>query len=864
MKTPHGISFRLALISSALFLSACSPGDPQGYLEAAQQQSNENNFDAAVIELKSGVADFPTDGSLRIALADAYMAQGKAMEAAKEYQKAIDLLEGQPTADLLQKTATALFFSNQFDSVLQMAEPLTQCDELDCKLVLIQSAKYVRHPDLLEHEAALEGTSWANAFEADVDSQLIGELEASSDVQKAVKAGLLLQHGEPTQAVAILNPLLESKPSLVSARLNLIQGLMATNDHASAETQITMLREAGIKNAQLDFYQAGVAFYNEDYDAATTYGRAALNAGMRPPSVRLIVGLSEFYNENYEAAIAQLNIAKSSFPADHPVNDIIVAAMINLGDFEGAADFIVTQEDASIENLGSVLLNMRNSSPEARQNVLETIKEYEVSSPQDTLKKAISLLAVGDREGVELLNTNTDMVDNVAANLALISYYSRSGEQDKALQLLREWQTKAPESVLPLNVEAHIHLQNKDLEKAKAALERIKKIEPDHYSPALFDARYALAQGDYPKAKDIMLSSLRKYPLHGPTLELLLKASVSFNQPGDAIAPLKSAVDAAGKTSPHSILLAMAYTSAGDMASADATLSAMDEDQVKDSLQYWQLRALVAEKHEGQEALNKVLTRWLEAKPDLPQAYSIMAELKLRQNKPQDAITTLQDGISKVRYPDGLRDKLVQLYLANGSTELARSQIQQLNNEHQKAFYQITILQRNGKLNDALIEAKALYDDFKTTRSAHIYSSLIAAVDGRKAAIGFLKSHLAEYAKHADMHFHIADYYIAEKNYSAAKQHLEEFLKVSKPNRYVLNNLAWVELQLGETEQAQQHAEQAYQRDPMNPAIVDTLLEVLIAAKDKQRASAVLQEYKSNNGKMNTALNQRQQAITTL
>lgn len=82
--------------SPAVSKLAASPSSPEGpprdeLLDAARQALRNNKFDLAADELSAGVARFPNDQPLRLAYAEALMAQQKFPEAYEQYDHAVAL-----------------------------------------------------------------------------------------------------------------------------------------------------------------------------------------------------------------------------------------------------------------------------------------------------------------------------------------------------------------------------------------------------------------------------------------------------------------------------------------------------------------------------------------------------------------------------------------------------------------------------------------------------------------------------------------------------------------------------------------------------------------------------------------------------
>jgi Flp pilus assembly protein TadD len=122
-----------------------------------------------------------------------------------------------------------------------------------------------------------------------------------------------------------------------------------------------------------------------------------------------------------------------------------------------------------------------------------------------------------------------------------------------------------------------------------------------------------------------------------------------------------------------------------------------------------------------------------------------------------------------------------------------------------------------------------------------LYATLGAGSGGPAAASDFGATWLKSHPKDDAFRMKIAEGAMANKQYATAVQHYRKVLETAPDNALVLNNLAWAESQLKDPK-ALEHAEKAHKLAPGEPAIMDTLGQILVDRGDTARGVALLQK----------------------
>ena len=124
-----------------------------------------------------------------------------------------------------------------------------------------------------------------------------------------------------------------------------------------------------------------------------------------------------------------------------------------------------------------------------------------------------------------------------------------------------------------------------------------------------------------------------------------------------------------------------------------------------------------------------------------------------------------------------------------------------------------------------------------------LYASLYAGGNTAEAD-RFADGYLREHAKDLQFRLYLAQTANSRKDYATASKHYRALLDAQPNNPAVLNNLAWSSARLKDPK-AIEYAEKAYKLAPDQPAIVDTLGELLLEKGDTARALELAQKASS-------------------
>jgi putative PEP-CTERM system TPR-repeat lipoprotein len=309
---------------------------------------------------------------------------------------------------------------------------------------------------------------------------------------------------------------------------------------------------------------------------------------------------------------------------------------------------------------------------------------------------------------------------------------------------------------------------------------------------------------------------------------------------------VKAAVDRAIAANPTSVRprLAMVayYLQQGDRKSALAAAQSAreafrNEPQVIEALGTTQLA--VGESNQAVESFRQLV----QLQPQSPGALIRLAEAQLAVKDYQSAISTLQSAL-KLQPDQALAWALLtKVYFVSGRPEEALAEARKQQKEHPDLGLGYTLEAEVLAAQKKWPEAAAAYAESLARQPLPIvavrrYSALLNA--GKKnEATAFADKWLKDHPKDPTFYIALGEQSILKRDYKAAVAPLEAALERDPDNTQVMNNLAYVLVELGDR-RASGYAERAFQQAPNNASVVDTLGWVLLKNGDTSRGTQLL------------------------
>ena len=867
-------TIRLAAAAAAAAIALAGAGcsrmqSDDDLVASARAYLEQDDINAATIQLKGLLQRSPDSGPGRLLLGRALLASGDPVAAVVELAKAREL--GVPDEQVLPLLARGLLATGEHARVaaeyaqIQLGNPEAAADLLTSVAVafarksdMVQAERYAASALQLQpgYASAVLVQAQLKASENDLDGALLLVDDVLSrepgNERAGVLKGELLQHGkrDRTGALAAYRKVVEKNPKSVAARVSIITLLRSAGEADEAKAQVEALRQAAPNHPETLLQETQQALVDGDSQKARDLSARLLKAAPDHPGVLFLAGLAEFRMRSYSIAEAHLVKALKSAPGYLQARQLLAQTYLRSG-----------QPGKTLETLAPVLRSNRadggslSLAGEAHlalgdtRQADESFKRASQASPDDPrVRVAVALsqvargnpaAAVADLEAVAANDKGT------RADLALITARIRSGDLPGALKAVEALRAKVPERPLPDLLQGRVLQAKNDLPGARAAYEAAVKKDPKYY-PAVAALAGLDMQGGQPVEARKRLAALAEADPGSSSAHIAL-AELTARQGGTAAEVARQLEDAI-KASPNQarprLVLVQHWLTAGDakaaLAAAQAGAAALPSDL---ALQEALGRAQMAsgDARQAQTTFTQLVSR----QPGNPVALVRLAEAQTLGSDFDGAAKSLRKALEIQPALGPAKRALAAVYVAQGKPADALALARELQRSDPKDALGFVIagdverLQRNWPAAIAAMRS-ALANERSTQNAVRLHQTLLSAgkpADAEQAAQAWMR----DAPQDAAFRFYLGDMALAQRQWAASEQHYRAVLQLQPRNGLAANNVAWLMLQQGKPG-ALPYAKQANELMPGQPALMDTMASVLAAEGQLPKAIELQKE----------------------
>lgn len=859
----------LGCLLLALALSGCGALIPAHYrIEFARRYIDKGDWRAAGVELRTVVQSHPknTEAWLlltRLALdtADYADVQAYLNHALTSGAKGpnVEKLEirawletGQPQvvldafahhrlslggADAQLAIARAYLALGQTDRAIQILNPLLAANPADTKARVVLAEALGQQRNL---QAAMQQLDVAMQHDSHSPEPplLMGRILASVGNLPAAETSLALavKRMRPSEPIPYR---LTALSTLTSVRL--AQGEIdraAESQAALARLEpgapLTQMLDARIKLARHHLSDAineleGVVAHAPDYVEART-----------------LLGAALYSHGDLEQAQEQLQRVLQQTPGNSQARALLSAVQLKLNEPEAALNVLIPElASKALDPQMLALLEQAADRAGNQQVLIAALERSATAQPgNQVLKLNLAQIDLDTNHADKALALLTQMPDagNLRRDGLLVAALTEVKGAGAAAQQVSEFLRAYPGSPGMLRLAAGFYVGQGHPGRAQTLLEQALRADPNDVQAIMALSQLQAASGNAPGAQQTLQAGLAANPKALPirlALAQLLAQEKHFKQ---AVSLLNEAhVAASDPTLPFA--LARVYLVENDLTQANAALDraiALQPGSAK-PVELAGVMLLQAKQY------NAALSRFEQAttlKPNDAAYWLNTARAQMGLNQPLAARGALEKA-SQLRpgwLPAVSALTVLDLRDHNGQAALERLNALLAKNPNDPG---VLALKADVELvGGDLKAAQADYEDAQRIRpSADVAAKLF------QVALSAHSSHpqkpleewLAKEPNDVGIRDVLGNYYLTARHLPAAAKAFQEVLRLSPDNLVALNNLAWLDSQLGNPD-AQKLAERAYRIAPQAPSVEDTLGWILARKHDTARALPLLAE----------------------
>ena len=822
---------RRYLIVLLFFLSACGGQTKEELVHEGDQLRDQGNYRGAIVFYKSAIEKDANFMTARRHLAEAYLNSGSLDKAKNEFTKV--LLQNPGESEILLQLAKIYLQKRKPEQALLELDKYHESNPETAESLVLYGMAHGSSGDLSSAESFFNKALQIDEQSVDARINLAKIALQNSDFltartyledvlkidNKSVPAYYLLARletrtGDRQAALGVYQALLKVDSNQLEALY--MSGIFQLDLGNTEETQ-KLADQIISKFPQRPEGQRlqGMLFYRQgQYEEATVALQSSLKIQPHLLSY-FFLGLSHYSQDQLNLALNMFQKALDLQPDFERARLLVALTLLKQ---KRIPDAIQSLEQVLQKNknnayaynlLGSALI--AQGEYDRGMKALETATDIDPTLADAYMKRGVFHLAKGEKSlgEVDLLKAIEAAPEVMSSRLMLVTHYLRQKNYSSAIQVLKDGIVGGPADALLNNYLAAAYFSQKKPEDAVLALNQSKQLKPDYLTPYFNLASYYVSQSDYIKALAEYQQILAVDPNN---IKALLGVAALHSMQGeeDKLAATIQKIEAT-ETERGFVITTQFYLKGKDLTKAMVTVTRgvkkfpdskmllemqggllFQDKQFDDAAAvYTRLAQIDPERGYGlltrlyfvsdqRDKGEQLIKDLLKDHPDLDYPYLLAARVALQKRDVDGAIAILQVGITKVSKPVRLQVNLGQAYEMSGKLEQA------------EAAY-LSVIEMAPRLS-----------------VAHSSLGRINELMGNKGvALDFYRS----------------------------------AVRYDKRNVGALNNLAYLLADnFGEAKEALKSAISAYQLQPGDPRIMDTLAFVLLKNGKVKEAVILLEK----------------------
>jgi putative PEP-CTERM system TPR-repeat lipoprotein len=542
----------LALVLS-LLAAGCSGETSEDFLAEGRKLMEQGNSSGAIVFFKSALEKEPQLYEARLALGQAYAAEGKLDQAETAFQKCLRQNASDPELRLalarlytqLRKSRDTIEHVNAYEGLKGRS---AETEELK-GIALAMGGNAPGAEDALRSALQLEprrissrlalARLYASTGRVDEARTMVGEALAISPADHdslLLAAELTRYSGDDAAITAAYRTLSEQYPDDKYARYMIGAQEMKTGNLDAARQTTAAMRTRFGDDALVLMLEGMLAYADKDYEAAARAFQRSVSA--RPTLDAFFrLGLAQVGLGDLETALSQFRVVLDKQPQHAEARRMVAATLLRQNRIEDAqAEARRLVEMHPDYPWGHFLLAsaaMARGDMELAARELDVVTSLAPAMAEAHLQKSYINISSGrfDLAESDLNSAVSASPGNIQARVALFQFNMGRGRFDEAEKVLTEGMNGTPRDAVLWNYIAGMYQLRRDDAKALEALEKAQQADPDLRDSYMTASRIRAAAGDEAGALEQLERYLQRHPDDG---RFLVVSAVLLDLTGDA------------------------------------------------------------------------------------------------------------------------------------------------------------------------------------------------------------------------------------------------------------------------------------------------------------------------------------------
>lgn len=854
-------------LTLATALVACGQKSTEELLQSAQSYTSQNNLNAAVVELKSAVQQEPQNAAVRVALARVYLKAGDGINAAKEFDKALEF--GTKNQDVAVERMRAAYLATT-QSPAEVLSGLREGSQAFDQVKLYQSMLAFDSGDMKELDAqfgALAQSQHADvkAVAATYVSVLKKDVAAAIPLLQSVSKDSILYTdslmllarahlavNQLPEAITQLKAYSDATPSSNMAKFMLAEALVRNNQIDDAKPIVGDLLKKFPEQPLAHYLQSVIEFSGQDFNKAKEHAEKAITNGLTTVYPRIIAALANISLGLNAQALNHLQPVKGELNKFPEVEKAYAMLELQAGNTELATKLLKSQtySENDLKMLASAAFELsRQGATQGAKELLEHVEQHMDKNVQSLATLGMMKMSVGnDAKGgiADLEQALAKDPSQKATQFTLAMAYLSNQQYDKLAPLTQSWKQDPETASMAHTFDAYAFAQQNKLAEAITAADEAIKANTKNALALMLKARIALQQNKLDEAKVLLADTIKAQPDYTPAIEALYLLTRKTPEADALRTSLEKTVQEKPTQQELRAVLGNIYLDTQKPKEALELVKQDKTDVNTRATELWQVQLNALQQTNDSRGVLGTAEEWVKAQPTNVQASLALSQAYVLNKQAPKALAVIKD--LRKRYPDNTQfiGMEVMLQAESGNADAALATMEQLPagtlKNAETLFVKARLLASKRDFKGAMDSLQQSYNIDPTESTTLALSDLKARNESPQAALKFLDNHFATKPKTPNLKAMYANLSLG-LNPDKAEQNFLDLIKEDDENLLALNNLAYLYVQQGKTEKAKEFAEKAISINPKHPDVLDTYGAVLLKAG---QASQAIEQFKKS------------------
>ena len=836
------------------------------HVSRAQTYLDEGKLTSASIELKNALSKNSNNAQAHWLLGKLHVETGDGLSAEKELTKAKEL--GVNDDSVLPLLLEALLLQENYSEVLKQDISSVRTDEIIARLKASRGLALLAQK---ETDKARQELDAALLLGSDLPYVLtararLGAVEENIEEARSYLDKALVQNSTYALAWSLRGDLVSLNDGLekaVEAYTKAIKNrfnnggdllkrsflLIQLKRYEEAQSDLNLLKARFPKHIGVNYAQGVLYFNQRRLPEAQEFLEQVLKGNNDEMMAIFYLGATHFLQGNYEQAEGYLSRFVTIVP--HHIPGRMLLAQIKLNDRKFAETETLIRpvvksnpKDVQALDLLANALIYQGKTDEAI-GLLEKVVKLQPEAAEARMRLGVGLLSKGEKEqGFKSLEHAIEIDPQFQqADIILVLNHLKENDVDGALKAAKSFVSRQPKNALAHNMLGLSYLASKQVIEAKKSFQTAIKQAPGDPEANRQLALLALKNENHAEALGYLKGVLKHHPGHAQTLISMAGIEAMQGHTKEEEKILLEVISSNPKSVEPRVLLSRKYLKEKRADRAHSVLGEILEKERNTPAVLAVLGEiqLTLRDYKSAESTLKQLTQ---LQPEMAQAHFLLAKAYKGLNDHENQKKSLEETLKLAPKHAGANIDYIRILISEGDIAEGKERLEKskaaIKDDVTRLSLEGAILLEMEEFEKALPVYLEMYNKKANSKTLLALVKIYEKMGKQSGAIPYLESWIRDYPNDISARLVVATIYIEEGREADAISQYREILNYSKDNVAALNNLAWY-LRKTDPDKALAFAEKAYANNRTSVTVMDTLAVLVSQSGDTARAQRLIE-----------------------